>query len=81
MKGTSKYRVNKFDFYVFNGHGVVNMYPNSKQESVMVFLREIRLRNPFNHIIMILDNFSAHRTENVAITTEILGIGLLFMSP
>ena len=52
------------------------MYPNSRQASVMDFLRETRLRNPFNHIAMILDNFSAHRTENVAITSEILDIEL-----
>ncbi len=37
----------------------------------MDFLHEMRYRNPFNHIILILDNFFAHRTENVAITAEI----------
>ena len=81
IKNTTKFRANTFGFYAFNGHGVVNMYPNSKQESVMVFLREIRLRNPFNHIIMILDNFSARRTENVAITAEIMDIELIFLPP
>ena len=47
----------------------------------MDFFRETRLRNPFNHIVMILDNFSAHRTENVAITSEILDIELIFLPP
>ena len=47
----------------------------------MDFLREIRYNNPFNHILMILDNFSAHRTENVAITAEILDIELIFLPP
>ena len=37
--------------------------------------------NPFNHIIMILYNLTAHRTENVAITAEILDIELIFLSP
>ena len=37
----------------------------------MDFLHEMRYRNPFNHIILILDNFFAHRTENMAITAEI----------
>ena len=35
----------------------------------------------FNHIGMILDNFSAHRTENVAITSEIPDIELIFLPP
>ena len=30
---------------------------------------------------MILDNFSAHRTENVAITAEIMDIELIFLPP
>jgi transposase len=47
----------------------------------MDFLREIRYNNPFNHIIVILDNFSSHRTENVAITAEILDIELVFLPP
>ena len=47
----------------------------------MDFLREIRYNNPFNHILIILDNFSTHRTENVAITAEILDIELVFLPP
>ena len=81
IKNTTKFRANTFGFYAFNGCGVVDTYPNSRQASVMDFLREIRLRNPFNHIVMILDNFSAHRTENVAITSEILDIELIFLPP
>ena len=80
-KNTTKFRANTFGCYAFNGKGTVNTYPNSKQESVMDFLREIRYNNPFNHILMILDNFSAHRTENVAITAEILDIELVFLPP
>ena len=30
---------------------------------------------------MILDNFSSHKTENVAITAEILDIELVFLPP
>ncbi len=79
IRNTTKFRANTFGFYAFNGCGVVNMYPNSRQASVMNFLREIRLRNPFNHIIMMLDNFTAQRTENVATTAEILDIELIFL--
>ena len=81
IKNTTKFRANTFGFYAFNGKGTVNIYTNSKQESVMDFLREIRYRNPFNHIIVILDNFSSHRTENVAITAETLDIELVFLPP
>ena len=80
-KNTTKFRDNTFGFYAFNGNGTANTYPNSKQESIMGFLRNIRYNNPFNHILMILDNFSAHRTENVAITAEILDIELIFLPP
>ena len=80
-KNTTKFRANTFGFYTFNGKGTVNTYVNSKQESVMDFLKEIRYNNPFKHIIVILDNFSAHRTENVAITAEILDIELVFLPP
>ncbi|MEM0133629.1 MAG: hypothetical protein QXU18_00150 [Thermoplasmatales archaeon] len=63
IKNTTKFRANTSGFYAFNGHCVVETYPNSRQVSVMDFLHEIKLRNPFNHIMIILDNFSAHRTE------------------
>ena len=80
-KNTTKFRANTFFFHGFNGKGTVNTYVNSKQESVMDFLKGIRYNNPFKHIIVILDNFSAHRTENVAVTAEILDIELVFLPP
>ena len=80
-KNTTKFRANTFGFYAFNGKGTVNTYANSRQESVVDFLRKIRYSNPFNHILVILDNFSSHRTENVAITAEILNIELVFLPP
>ncbi len=81
VKDTSKYRAKNFGFSTFNGKGTVNTYVISKQESVMDFLNEIRYSNPFKHIIVILDNFSAHRTENVVITAEILYIEFVFLRP
>lgn len=81
IKNTTKFRANTFGFYAYNGNSAVNTYTNSKQESVMDFLKEIRQRNPFRHIVVILDNFSAHRTENVAITAETLDIELVFLPP
>ena len=41
-KNTTKFRANTFGFYTFNGKGTVNTYVNSKQESVMDFLKGIR---------------------------------------
>ena len=81
IKNTTKFRANTFGFYAFNGKGTANAYPNSKQDKVIDFLREIRYNNPFNHINMILDNFPAHKTENVAIAAEILDIELVFLPP
>ena len=80
-KNKTKFRAYTSGFHAFNGKGTINTYTISKQESVMDFLREIRYNNPLNHILMILDNFSAHCTENVAITAEILDIELIFLPP
>ena len=80
-KNKTKLRANTFGFYAFKGKSTVNTFTNSKQESVMDFLREIRHNNPFNYIMMIQDNFSAHCTENIAITAEILDIELVFLPP
>lgn len=81
IKNTTKFRANTFGFYAYNGNSAVNTYINSRQESVMDFLKQIRYSNPFGHIIVILDNFSAHKTENVAITAEILDIEPVFLPP
>ena len=81
IKNTSMYRANTFGFYAYNGKSVVNTYGNSKQESVIDFLDRIRLMNPFNRILVILDNFSAHKTEDVMIKAEVLGIELIFLPP
>ena len=81
IKNTTEFRANTFGFYAFNGKAAVATYENSKQESVMDFLERIRDENPFNHILVIPDNFSAHRTENVTITAEIMDIDLIFLPP
>ena len=80
-KNTMKFWTNTFCFYSFNRKGTINTYTNSKQESVSDFLREIKYKNPFNHNLMIMDNFSAHRTENVAVTAVLLDIELFFLPP
>lgn len=81
IKNTTMFRANPLWFLRIQWKGTVNTYTYSKQESVMDFLREIRYRNPSNHIIVILDNFSSHGTENVEITAEILDIELVFLPP
>ena len=81
IKNTTKFRANTFGFYAFNGKSVTTTYANSKRESALDFLQRIREANPFTHIIVILDNFSSHRTEEVAITAEILDIELIFLPP
>ncbi len=81
IKNATKFSANIFCFYAFTGYDVVNMNQNSKQGSAMDFFHEIRCRNPFNHIIVILGNFSAHKTEDVAITAEFLDIEPIFLPP
>ena len=78
-KNTTKFRTNTFGFYTFNGKGTVNTYANSKRKSVMNFKRDIRYGNPISRNIVIPNNFSAHRTENVALIAEILDIELVIL--
>ena len=84
-KGTMRYlssRQWRFHFVFTPTHAswlnIIEMFFSKMARSI---LRAIRYNNPFNHILMILDNFSAHRTENVAITAEILDIELVFLPP
>ncbi|MEM4058708.1 MAG: hypothetical protein QXZ12_08325 [Thermoplasmata archaeon] len=42
IKNNSKYRANSFSFYSYNGESVIEIYANSKQESVCDFLKKIR---------------------------------------
>ena len=68
-------------FYTFNGQSVVEFTEDSKQETFASFLFEIRKNNVCDHVIIILDNFSTHKSELVKTTAKMLGITLVYLPP
>jgi len=55
---------------------------DSKKESIVGFLKEIRSANPsFKAIIIVLDNYSSHISSAVADAAQALGIYLVFLPP
>ncbi|MEM3334297.1 MAG: IS630 family transposase [Thermoplasmata archaeon] len=81
IKNTSKYRANSFGFYSYNGESVIEIYANSKQESVCDFLKKIRKANKLNEIVIILDNFNSHKTVCVSCISAIFKMHLIYLPP
>jgi len=62
-KNTTRYRANTFGFYVPGGESLVCFKDDSRKESMMGFLEDIREKNPLGRILAVVDNFSSHRAE------------------
>lgn len=80
-KNTTRLKANSFGFYALNGNSVIDFKENSKKESVCEFLDEIRLKNPDNKILIILDNFNSHRANATVEFAKEKGIELIFLPP
>jgi len=78
-KNTTKLRANSFGFYPINGHPVIGFRKKSKKEDVRSFLKRIRKANPKGRIILILDNFSSHKSKIVRECAEQLDIVLVYL--
>ena len=78
-KNTSKLRANSFGFYPINGQPVIGFRKHSKKEDVRSFLKRIRKANPKGRIILILDNFSSHKSKLVRDCAENLNIVLVYL--
>ena len=78
-KNTSKLRANTFGFYPINGQPVIGFRKRSKKEDVRSFLKRIRKANPKGRIILILDNFSSHKSRIVRDCAENLNIVLVYL--
>jgi putative transposase len=64
-----------------NGESVYSAKESSKQEDVSDFLYEIREKNPFGRIIVIIDNFASHKSKKVTVTAKKLDIKNIFLPP
>jgi len=81
-KDTSKYKSNTIGFYAIQGVSAEGSLVNSKSEAILDFLKKIRLENSdYKSVILILDNFSSHRSALVQNGAEQLDIKLVYLPP
>lgn len=81
-ENSTKYKSNTIAFYSLNGNDVIMFLEDSKSESIAQFLKEIRNENQdAEYIIVVLDNFSSHKTELCINTAHEQGIYLVFLPP
>jgi transposase len=82
IKNTTHFKSNTIGFYAIVGNSVQSFLDNSKKESIVEFLKEIRAANPsFKVIIVVPDNYSSHISAAVAHAAQGLGIHLVFLPP
>jgi len=81
IKNTSKFRANTFGIYSPNGNSILTFRDHSKKEDICAVLEEFVLANPGKRIILILDNFSSHRSQLAREFAAKNGINLVFLPP
>jgi len=74
-------RVNIYGFYTLNGHSVVDFKEDGKTPCSLSFLETIREANPYKRILVILDNYKPHKTDEALAKAEELGIILVNIPP
>jgi putative transposase len=60
---------------------VISLPENSRWESIINFVRNVKKNNPNKASIIILDNLKSHKVEDVKIEAKGLGIELVFLPP
>ena len=81
IKNTSKFRANTFGIYSPNGNSILTFRDHSKKEDICVVLDEFSRANPGKRIVIILDNFSSHRSRMVQEYASLKKINLVFLPP
>ena len=82
VKNTTRYKANAVGFYEIVGHSVSEFLSDSTQKSIEDFVEKIREANSeYPAIIVILDNFSSHKTKMVRKMAIELDIELVFLPP
>lgn len=81
-KNTLHFKSNTIGFYAIQGVSVQNFLPNSKEESIIDFLKQVRAANAsVKAIVIILDNYSSHLAVKVKETAQALDIYLVHLPP
>jgi transposase len=81
IKNTSKIRANTFGIYSPNGNSTLSFQTHSKKEDICKVLDGFVNANPGKRIIVVLDNFSSHRSKMVKEFAERNNISLVFLPP
>ena len=81
-KNTLHFKSNTIGFYAIQGVSVQNFLTNSKEESIIAFLKQVRAANATaKAIVIILDNYSSHLAVKVKETAQELDIYLVHLPP
>lgn len=81
-KCTTKLRANTIGFYPIKGKRKIDFLKDSKIASIKSFLEQVQKENSgYKAIIMILDNFSTHRSKEIREYAKSLGIYLVYLPP
>jgi len=81
IKNTDYIKANAFAFYSINGNNLIDFKESSKAESICEFLEKIVEENKKKIIVLILDNFKAHKADKTKMKAKELGIKLVFLPP
>ena len=82
IKNSSRLKTNCAGFYTIKGNDVLKFLTQSKKEDICELLKEIQEKNKeYKAIIIILDNYKAHKADIVQQTAKELGIYLVYMPP
>ncbi len=81
-KNTTKMKANTIGYYAILGNSKEGFLQNSKKESMRDFLIEIKKANEkYEAIIIVIDNFSSHKSTMVKEIAKELGIYLVYLPP
>ncbi len=81
-KNTTRMKSNAIGFYAIQGHSVNDFLVDSTAESIQKFLAEVREHNnDYKGIIVVLDNFSSHKSKLVKAAARHNDIELVFLPP
>lgn len=81
IKNTSKIRANTFGIYSPNGNSILSFKPHSKKEDICEVLGEFVNVNADKRIVLVLDNFSSHRSKLVQEFASRNKISLVYLPP
>jgi len=82
VKNTDHFKSNTIGFYAIQGHSLQAFLDNSKEDSILDFLKQVKAAHQgYRAIIIVLDNYSSHHSTKVMLAAEEMNIHLVFLPP